>query len=178
MHWVIVFLLAMYRYGGDYSLPHVIFFTHFGECPSQKHGYVALMAYRVSDTYPTRIRRGYAKDMYPGRVRELGRIGPGNLRFDTYLVGYGPVTAHLKEQGRSLAPDPPPRGRSRGGEPAPDPPPRGRSRGGEPEPDPRRSALPTRGQPATRAGSRGGGWEASAMAGAEELAAAAPDPRL
>jgi len=27
--------------------------------------------------------------MYPGRVRELGRIGPGNLRFDTYLVGYG-----------------------------------------------------------------------------------------
>ena len=51
--------------------------------------------------YPIRILHGYATDTYPERIRELGRIGSGNLRFDTHLVGYGPVTAHLKEQRRS-----------------------------------------------------------------------------
>ena len=59
--------------------------------------------YRVSNTYPTRIRRGYAADTYPRRIRELGRIGPENLRLDTYLIGYGPVTAHLKEHTAPVA---------------------------------------------------------------------------
>ena len=53
---------------------------------SMLHGHGSLVAYSVSDTYQIRIRIGYVMDTYPGRIHELGRIGPENLRLDTYLV--------------------------------------------------------------------------------------------
>jgi len=53
---------------------------------SMLHGHGSLVAYRVSDTYQIRIRIGYVMDTYPGRIHELGRIGPENLKLDTYLV--------------------------------------------------------------------------------------------
>ncbi|KAG2620548.1 hypothetical protein PVAP13_3NG182571 [Panicum virgatum] len=62
--------------------------------------------------YPICNRHGYAADTYPRRIRELGRIGPENLRLDMYLIGYGSVTAHLK--GHPCCPNPtPPRAAAR-----------------------------------------------------------------
>jgi len=52
---------------------------------SQKHGYVGVPSYPVSDTYRIRIRRGYAGDTSPSRIGVLGCIGPRNSRLDTYL---------------------------------------------------------------------------------------------
>ena len=52
---------------------------------SQKHGYVGVPPYPISDTYRIRICRGYAGDTYPSRIGVLGCIGPRNSRLDTYL---------------------------------------------------------------------------------------------
>ena len=42
---------------------------HFFYPSSLLHGYVSLVAYRVSDTYRIRIRTGYAMDTYPPSIR-------------------------------------------------------------------------------------------------------------
>ena len=53
--------------------------------PPQKHGYVGVPPYPVSDMYRIWIHCGYAGDTYPSRIGVLGCIGPRNSRLDTYL---------------------------------------------------------------------------------------------
>jgi hypothetical protein len=72
---------------------------------TMKHGYVTLVAYPVSDTYPTRILHGYAQDMYPICIGLLGRIGPRNSRLDTYLCVWYGLVAYGEERTKSRVDD-------------------------------------------------------------------------